>query len=118
VLVVDDNRDAAMSLGMFLEHLGHVVEVAFDGASCLSKAAEFQPEVAFIDIGLPGIDGYEVARQLRGGEGAGSKRPMLLVAVTGYGLEADRQRSASAGFDHHLVKPADIARLERLLAQA
>jgi signal transduction histidine kinase len=124
VLVVDDNRDAAVSLGLLLKHLGHVVEVAFDGASCVSKAAEFRPEVAFIDIGLPGIDGYEVARQLRQGHGAGagsgsgSERPMLLVAVTGYGLPADRERSASAGFDHHLVKPADIAGLERLLAQA
>jgi CheY-like chemotaxis protein len=114
VLVVDDNRDAAETLALLLTHIGHAVDVAHDGASCLELAQRNTPDVALIDIGLPGIDGYEVARQLRrriGGD-------VLLVAVTGYGLEADRQRSADAGFDHHLVKPVDIGALERLLAGA
>jgi CheY-like chemotaxis protein len=115
VLVVDDNWDAATALALLLQHLGHEVEVAHDGASCVSKAREFRPDVAFIDIGLPGIDGYEVARQVRQIENA--KCPML-VAVTGYGLEGDRRRSADAGFHHHIVKPADIAGLEQLLAQS
>jgi signal transduction histidine kinase len=115
ILVVDDNWDAAAALAELLTYLGHVVEVAHDGASCLTRFRTFRPDVAFIDIGLPGIDGYEVARQLRLSEAA---ERTLLVAVTGYGLEADRKRSADAGFHHHLVKPADMAGLEQLLAQA
>lgn len=114
ILVVDDNRDAAETLGRLLRHLGHKVEITYDGASCLTLARELRPDIAFIDIGLPGIDGYEVARQLR--RQTESEQTTMLVAITGYGLQADRQRSANAGFDHHLVKPVDTAALEQLLA--
>lgn len=112
ILVVDDNRDAANTLGYLLRHLGHQVAIAHDAAACFSVALDIQPDVALVDIGLPGLDGYEVAKQLRE-QYAG--RPLTLIAVTGYGLEADRQRSAQAGFDHHLVKPVDLAALASLI---
>jgi len=90
---------------------GHEVQVCHDGQAALATAAEFQPEVVLLDIGLPGMDGYEVARHLRAQpkmEGA------LIVALTGYGKEEDVQRSRDAGFDHHIVKPADLALLSKL----
>ena len=104
ILVVDDNVDAAKSLARLLTRLyGQEVRVAHDGPAALAAAGEFRPEVVLLDIGLPGMDGYEVARRLR-------ERPefeeTLLVALTGWGQEADRERSRAAGFDHHLVKPA------------
>jgi PAS domain S-box-containing protein len=113
VLVVDDNVDAAESLAMLLRVDGHEVRTAYDGPTALETARAFRPEVAFIDIGLPGIDGCEVARRLRGPAGAGGA---LLVALTGYGQEEDRRKSLEAGFDAHLVKPADPAALAKLLA--
>jgi CheY-like chemotaxis protein len=113
VLVVDDNEDAAVMLSMALEMMGFETVVAHDGYSALEEAARFQPDVALIDIGLPGIDGYEVARQMRGILGH-----VQLVAVTGYGLDTDRQRSREAGFDHHLVKPVELAAVRALLARA
>ncbi|HSA54195.1 MAG TPA: ATP-binding protein [Gemmatimonadaceae bacterium] len=113
ILVVDDNQDAAATLGALLQNLGHVVETAYDGPAGLVAADRLHPDVAFIDIGLPGIDGYEVARQLRK-RSAG--RTPLLVAVTGYGLAADRDRATDAGFDHHLVKPVELPALQRVLA--
>jgi signal transduction histidine kinase len=105
VLVVDDNRDAANALAEALEHSGHVVRVAYDGPAALRAAAEFRPRLALLDLGLPELDGYEVARQLRE-----SRRddPLVLVAITGYGQDADRKRSAQAGFDRHLVKPVSV----------
>ena len=114
VLVVDDNRDAAESLADALTSSGYVAEIAFDGPSALALATARCPEVALIDIGLPVMDGYELARRLREARGDGALR---LVAVTGYGQEADRQRSAEAGFHAHLVKPIDLDRLLRLLDQ-
>jgi CheY-like chemotaxis protein len=114
VLVVDDNVDAAASLALLLEAYGHAVQTAHDGRAALALAADFVPQVVLLDIGLPGLDGYAVARQLRrqpGLEGA------MLVALTGYGQEEDRRRSREAGLDRHLVKPVDPAELERLLAQ-
>lgn len=116
VLVVDDNRDAAVSLGRLLERLyGQEVRVAHDGPSALATAEQFHPDVILLDIGMPGMDGHEVARRLR-------QRPdfahTLLVAITGWGQEADRQRSSQAGFQRHLVKPVDPAEIRALLAES
>ncbi|MGK4004433.1 PAS domain S-box protein [Sorangium sp. So ce1036] len=102
ILVVDDNADAAESLVMLLEALGHEVRMARDGHEALETVAAFQPELVLLDIGLPGMDGYEVARRLRACPGLAGAR---LVALTGYGQDEDRRRSREAGFDHHLVKP-------------
>jgi CheY-like chemotaxis protein len=117
VLVVDDNRDAAEGLGDLLTDLGYVTQVSFDGPSALAAAPDFTPQVALVDIGLPVMDGYEVARRLRKLPGMAKLR---LVAVTGYGQPSDRERSQAAGFDEHLVKPVDHTIiepvLERLLA--
>jgi signal transduction histidine kinase/ActR/RegA family two-component response regulator len=115
VLIVDDNKDAAESLTMLLRLWGHEVAVAHDGPAALRAAAGQRPEVALLDIGLPGMDGYELARQLRQQPGLGRT---VLVAVTGWGQEEDRRRSAEAGFDHHLTKPVELAALQELLAQA
>ena len=113
VLVVDDNVDAVEMLKMLLETSGHDVLTAHDGASSLEAARHFCPNVMLLDIGLPGLDGYEVARKIR--EQAIFK-DVMLVATTGYGQECDRQRSQEAGFAHHLVKPYDFDRLEQILA--
>lgn len=113
VLVVDDNRDAAETLGTILEISGHEVLLAHDGEEALSQAATHRPEVVLLDIGLPKVDGYEVARRLRlDPENEG----VLLIAVTGYGNREDRERGKLSGFDHHLVKPVDLQQLQRLLA--
>ncbi|HLZ46963.1 MAG TPA: ATP-binding protein [Gemmatimonadales bacterium] len=114
ILVVDDHRDAGESLATLLRLLGHQVRVAYDGISALEAARVFRPQVALLDIGMPGMDGIELgARLRREPELAG----LLLVALTGYGRDEDRKRSGAAGFDHHLVKPVDIAALNGLLAQ-
>jgi signal transduction histidine kinase/CheY-like chemotaxis protein len=115
ILVVDDNHDSAEMLQSALEQLGYVVEVVFDGPSALSRAASFQPAIVLLDIGLPVMDGYEVARQLQAAHGR--RGSMRLIALTGYGHDADRQRSHDAGFEHHLVKPIDLEQLRRLLEQ-
>jgi PAS domain S-box-containing protein len=112
VLVVDDNRDSAESIALLAEIWGHEVRTALDGPSALDIAAAYRPEVILLDIGLPGMDGYEVARQLRQRQGGDP----VLVAMTGYGMEEDRRRSREAGFDHHLVKPVDPEGLRVLLA--
>jgi CheY-like chemotaxis protein len=114
VLIVDDNVDAAEMLALWLRTEGHEVCTAHDGARALQEAQAFGPEVVFLDIGLPRMDGYEVARQLR--QLAGPKRP-LLVALTGYGQDEDRRRAEEAGFNAHLVKPADPAALQELLSK-
>jgi CheY-like chemotaxis protein len=114
VLVVDDNRDAAEVLAETLRVYGHEARLAFDGPGALDVAASFHPEVALLDIGLPVMDGYELARRLRElPEG----RSMRLIAVTGYGQESDRRRSREAGFDRHLVKPIDVTTLDSLIEQ-
>jgi signal transduction histidine kinase len=113
ILVADDNRDSAESLGILLEMAGHEVRLAYDGQEALDHAADFLPEILLLDIGLPRLDGYEVAARLRQD---GRFDGLLLVAVTGYGTEDDRDRSREAGFDHHLVKPVDIAALRELIA--
>jgi len=112
VMVVDDNEDAAQMLGMLLLRLGHEVLTVHDGPSTLTAAQDFHPNVVLLDIGLPGMDGFEVAKKLR--EQAIFK-DVVLVAMTGYGQESDRQRSKEAGFDHHLVKPPDFKKLQRIL---
>src|SRR6185503_14198500 len=113
VLVVDDNRDAADSLAMLLQVLGADVHTAHDGAAALDAFVAYRPTLAFLDIGMPGMDGYELARrarQLPGGD------ETILIALSGWGQDADRRRSREAGIDHHLVKPVDVAVLRGLLA--
>ncbi|SAL84934.1 PAS/PAC sensor hybrid histidine kinase [Caballeronia terrestris] len=113
VLVVDDNVDAAESTEMCLRLDGHDVKTALDGASAIRIASEFKPDIAFIDIGLPDIDGYEVARRLRASP---DHMYATLVALSGYGQEEHISRSKEAGFDFHLVKPADLSQIEFLIA--
>jgi two-component system CheB/CheR fusion protein len=114
VLVVEDNPDSRQTLCLLLSLWGFQVEQAEDGEEGLRKALEWRPEAAVVDIGLPRLDGYEMARQVRQGLG----EPILLIALTGYNQPGDRQRSFEAGFNHHLAKPADLAELSRLLAGA
>jgi signal transduction histidine kinase len=113
VLVVDDNEDAAFLFSEALKRLGHHVEVAYDGPSAIALAREQPPEIAFLDIGLPVMDGYELGRRLR--ELGGT--PPRLVAVTGYGHSSDRERSRDAGFDLHLVKPIEIVAVQEAIAK-
>jgi PAS domain S-box-containing protein len=114
ILVADDNKDAADSLSRLLQLSGHRVRVAYDGASALELAENFPPRIAVLDIGMPGINGYDVARDFRARYGGA----VMLIALTGWGQEADRKRSREAGFDHHLTKPVEPAALEELIAQA
>jgi CheY-like chemotaxis protein len=113
VLVVDDNRDAAESLGTVLELLGAQVRLAHAGPEAIEAVAAYRPSVVLLDLGMPGMDGYEVARRLRARQGGA---PLSIVALTGWGQDEDRRRTLEAGFDHHLVKPADIEQLQSLLA--
>jgi CheY-like chemotaxis protein len=115
VLVIDDNRDAAVSLGMLLSMLGGDVRVAHNGAEGLRLAAEHQPAIVFLDIGMPDMNGYEVAARLRS---TALGQAMTLVAVTGWGQPKDRALALDAGFDHHLTKPADVDQLRTLLETA
>ena len=112
VLVVDDNADAAEMLGEMLSLAGHIVSVKNDPITALESVSAFQPDLAVLDIGLPGMSGYELAEKLRQTEIAKTCR---LVALTGYGQEQDRRRSAHAGFAHHLVKPVDFERLMNII---
>jgi two-component system CheB/CheR fusion protein len=112
VLMVEDNPDAAESLQLLLEVLGHRVDVAHDGPEALAAAHAHPPDVMLVDIGLPGMDGYEVARKVRSDP---ALRGVVLVALTGYGREEDRRAAFAAGFDHHLVKPVDPDNLEKLI---
>ena len=113
ILVVDDNRDFAASLAMILRDMGSEVRVEHDGPGGLAAAESFQPDVAFLDIGLPGMDGYDLARRLRA-----SRNAAVLIAVTGWGQAADKARSQAAGFDHHVVKPLEPAELPWILGHA
>jgi two-component system CheB/CheR fusion protein len=114
VLVVDDNVDAAESLAVILSLAGHVVHTVYDGPTSLAAAHWFRPDVVFLDLGLPGLDGWEVARRLRRSEGFQRNQ---LIAITGFDREELRERSEAAGIGIHLVKPVDPAELERLLAK-
>jgi PAS domain S-box-containing protein len=113
VLVVDDNRDAADTLSALLELLGHVAQVANDGRAALDAMQDFRPQVVFLDIGMPGMNGYQVAEAIR--DDRRFDQP-LLVALTGWGGEEDRARTDAAGFDLHLTKPVDLAAIEKMLA--
>ena len=113
ILIVDDNVDAADSLGEILQMLGNEVLTAYDGESGIKAAKTFQPDVVLCDIGMPKMNGFDTARALRA---EGWSKNILLVALTGYGQEDDLQRSADAGFDHHLVKPVEVNALIALLA--
>jgi signal transduction histidine kinase/ActR/RegA family two-component response regulator len=114
VMVVDDNQDAAQMLAMLLEVQGHAVTVEYDGRGALKRARLERPQVMLLDIGLPDTDGYALARQLRA---IPELRGATLVALTGYGQNEDRRLAQEAGFDHHLVKPADLDRVGEILAQ-
>jgi CheY-like chemotaxis protein len=111
ILVVDDNLDAAEMLAALIEELGHEARTALDGPAALRMTEEWPPDLVFLDIGLPGMDGYEVARQLKRREHAHA----LLVALTGYGQESDRRKSFEAGFDQHIVKPPQFATIEAII---
>jgi CheY-like chemotaxis protein len=111
VLVVDDDVDSAEMLRMLLGLMGHEAAIAHDGRAALAVAGEHRPHAILLDISLPDIDGYEVARQIRLRYG----HTMRLIALTGWGLDEDRQRAKDAGFDHFLTKPAPPDALERLL---
>jgi two-component system CheB/CheR fusion protein len=113
VLVVDDNRDCADSLTILLRLAGHEVATAYDGAAGLAMAQQIQPDIVLLDIGLPKLDGYEVARRLRQDFGMFAA---LVVATTGYGTDEDRHRSQQAGFNAHLVKPVDLEELRQLIS--
>ena len=113
VLVVDDNVDAAESLAALLDLAGHATRIAHDGDQALRAAHEFRPEIVFLDIGMPGRDGYEVARALRGKP---ETQQAVLVALTGWGAQQDRVRFSDAGFNHHLTKPASLDAVETLLS--
>lgn len=115
VLAVDDNHDAADSLGWLLETLGAQVRVAYDGAEALRLIREWRPELVLLDVSMPGIDGLEVAAQVRADPGLDT---VMLVALTGGGLDDDRRRSRQAGFDRHLLKPIDVDSLGAVLDEA
>jgi CheY-like chemotaxis protein len=115
VLLVDDHRDSRRMLGMMLELSGHQVLEAGDGGAAVTLAMSERPDVAIVDIALPGIDGYEVARRLRAHPGT---HDIVLIALTGYGYEEDLRCAIEAGFDLHLVKPVESGRLADVVAQA
>ena len=115
VLIVDDNQDAAVTLEMLIETLGHEVRLARDGPEALELGTCWRPDIVFLDLGLPGMDGYRVAQALR--EADPDDAPVL-VAVTGYGGERDRDRTQVAGFSDHLVKPACFESIQRSLEGA
>jgi CheY-like chemotaxis protein len=112
VLVVDDNRDAADSLGILLRFSGVEVHVAHDGSAALEAMRAFSPEIVILDLGMPGMDGYDVARRIRQQL---KYKDVVLIALTGWGQPEDRKRSNEAGFDHHLVKPVELGALQALL---
>ena len=112
IVVADDNEDSAESFAMLLSFSGHEVRIVHDGPSALDAVRDFRPDVAFLDIGMPGLTGYEVAQAVRA-EPWG--REVKLIAVTGWGQPDDRMRARTAGFDRHLIKPIDPAEVDLLL---
>ena len=115
ILIVEDNEDSALSLQMLLEALGYETKVVHDGEGAVKTACAEYPDVILMDIGLPGMSGYEAARRIRSDC---ADKPMLIIALTGWGQEDDRRQSAEAGIDHHLVKPLDLGKLRPLLGPA
>jgi CheY-like chemotaxis protein len=114
ILVVDDNPDSALSLAMMLSIMGHDTRTAHDGETAVSTAESFLPDVVLLDIGLPKLNGYEVAQRIRNSTWGTS---MFLIAVTGWGQDEDRQRSSEVGLNVHMVKPVEPAALQKLLAE-
>ena len=114
ILVVDDNHDSALSMAMMLSIMGHDTRTAHDGESAVATAESFLPDVVLLDIGLPKLNGYEVAQRIRRTSWGES---MYLIAVTGWGQDEDRQRSSEVGLNQHMVKPVEPAALEKLLAE-
>jgi CheY-like chemotaxis protein len=112
ILVVDDNADTALGMVRLLKLLGNEVLAVHSGPAAIESARTFRPEFVLLDIGLPGMDGYQVASALREGE---AHKDTVIIAVSGYGQEEDRRRSQAAGFDHHLVKPVDFDSLLSLI---
>jgi len=113
ILVVDDNKDSADSLGMLLRLKGNEIRTTYDGLKAVEVAEEFHPELVLLDIGLPKLNGYDVARRIRQQKWG---RDMILVALTGWGQDEDRRRSQEAGFNFHIVKPVELSALEELLS--
>ena len=113
ILVVDDNADSALSLAMMLSMMGHDTRLAHDGEEAVTTAEAFRPQVVLLDIGLPKLNGYEVAQRIRQQEWGTS---MFLVAVTGWGQDEDRRRSEDVGMNRHMVKPVEPSALDRMLA--
>lgn len=116
ILVVDDNPDSADMLAMSLRMMGHDVRALYDPLQVLSSALELHPDIAFLDVGMPVLNGYALAAQLRDQQWPEGRRPRL-VALTGWGRDEDRRRSEDAGFDDHLVKPADMDLIESVCLQ-
>ena len=114
VLIVDDNQDASETLATLLELSGHIACVANDGEQALALASSFQPDVVLCDIGLPGLNGYDVCRQLKA---VVSSRATCVIAVTGWAQDKDKQKALEAGFDHHMVKPVEPLALFGLLGR-
>lgn len=114
VLVVDDNPDSALSMAMMLSMMGHDTRTAHDGEAALTTAEEFRPQVVLLDIGLPKLNGYEVAQRIRGQEWGTA---MFLVAITGWGQDEDRRRSEDVGMNLHMVKPVEPGALDRVLSE-
>ena len=112
---MDDNKDAAVSLAMMLKAMGNETEVAHDGLEAIDKAGTFRPEMILLDIGMPRLNGYDACRRIRQQPWG---RQLTIVALTGWGQKEDRQKSHEAGFDEHLVKPVDLAKLDELLIRA
>ncbi len=113
ILLVDDSVDAAEAMSMLLETVGHEVRVMHDGPSALAIVDDFAPEVVILDIGLPGMSGFDVARELRT---RAVTKTALLIALTGYGADSDKQATRDEGFDHHLVKPVSFTAIETVIA--
>jgi CheY-like chemotaxis protein len=114
ILVADDNRDAGETLAMLLRLDGHEVHVATNGLEAIDMYTRVHPDVAILDIGMPGLSGHEVARRIRAGD---SEHRVKLIAVTGWGQKADKDRAAASGFDHHFTKPVEPSALSALLNQ-
>ena len=114
ILVADDNRDAADSLVTLLRLCGHEASVAYNGFDALELARRTTPEIVFLDIAMPGLNGYELARRLRA---QSNGTPVTLIALTGFGQDEDKRLASESGFDHHLTKPVDPAVLESLIAK-
>lgn len=113
IMIVDDNVDAAFVLSMLLKKMDHEVHAMHGGEEAIELVKDFRPDVVFLDIGMPGMDGYEVCRRIRGLEGV---EKIHIVALTGWGQKEDKERAKEAGFDQHLVKPTDRETIIRLLA--